>query len=126
MAGLTTREVAIAADVPYRRLERWMAAGIVGPARPGKPACWALEQVRLVRLVDVLRSQGASFATCEASVRSALDLPEGAWNDSLVFTTTGEVTKVFLQREHGILVRMGRLNPSSVERYVPPVYAGTS
>jgi hypothetical protein len=105
---LTTGVVAWEAGVERYLLERWVRAGIIAPAHPGKPNTWEPSQIRLVRLVRDLREFYAPYRSCAASVRSASDLPEGAWKDTLIFDKEGRITKPLWGRNNGWLIRMAR------------------
>ena len=93
---LRADDVLSLSDVTYRQLDYWARSGVVPPyhgARgSGTQRRWALEQVRVVRLVAALSRLGAEGARLRRAAREATALTEEDWTGLAVIDADGRLS----------------------------------
>ena len=105
---LNTAEVAAAAGVTIRQLDHLTREGVITPtviaAGSGSSRRWAQRQVRVLRLIAVLRGHGASYSTLRNVVSSAEALDDGAWGARVLVTLDGRITTLLGADSNGWLI----------------------
>lgn len=113
---LTSGEAAAAAGLSYRQLDYLVRTEIIAPSQhvvlpEGGPGTrqWAPSQLRMLRLIGVLRDHGAGYDTLRPAMKAAEALSEQAWSARVLITVDGRITSLLGDEPHGYVVDLAAL-----------------
>jgi DNA-binding transcriptional MerR regulator len=108
LGDLTSAEVLATTGLSYRQLGWLVRNNVIKPkvdgSGPGNPWSWGDDQVRVLRLIAVLREHGASMDTLRHVVPQAERLPEALWDFRVLITTDGRIATLLGNVPAGYLV----------------------
>ena len=103
---MSTPEAARAVGLTLRQLDYMTREGVIDRPEHGSGyhRRWAPEELKLLRLLAVLRSLGATGDTLRAAARQAEELSPDGWTARVLVTAEGRIATLLGADEQGYLV----------------------